>query len=717
MSRCVDASPCAPSSGGHTLLRILRGLTHAGPDFVAWLRTLRDVYDCRLLTLIICGHHFLKGFVGGGGASGLVGSGMEYHFRRHKVSGAQLQVYTSVATLPWGIKAVMGLVSDSYPLCGGYHKAPYVLLSTTTAAVAYLLAGLVFVSVQFSTLLFFIAFFQMALVDLMVEAKYAEKVKERPEHGPSLISFVWGGISLFHLFSTAIVGWVIDGYGPDACFVVAVPFAALILIPSWFDFFEEGPAYRRRQLTSEAVGELGNAGVHGGARPSEPATLPLRDSGAIVDGAEAGQTGALAVGRLPDVEAQQQHARRRYGSPNSGEERPLESTVTGGGPDAVAGAPTLKAGGHALPSPTSAGVPALALKTNLGGANNPISESHDLLRHPSNRPILYMVALVGASGVFCAGFAILVEDIFWNFVVVYAFGLVILSSYTVFLQPVIAKMNAFFFLQNVLSVSVHGAAFYFFTDTPEQYPEGPHFEPKFYVSAIGMVAAVFSLLGMAVYNKFAMGWRYRTIIVAGNLASMVLQLLNCIVFSRLNVKWGISDAYFMVCSSAIQSAVFQFGWMPGTVMLAQLVPKGLESTMYALLAGSFNLSGGMSQFSGAYLLKWLGCQPNGSKDESAQFDNLWVASLIGTLLPCLTLLLVPILIPDASQTEKLLVEGDNAGNSPCTGSLWEVRWRRKEEKYVSLDDETTGGSGIEMTDTSNSAEVPVHAPVIGRRLS
>lgn len=34
-------------------------------------------------------------------------------------------------------------------------------------------------------------------------------------------------------------------------------------------------------------------------------------------------------------------------------------------------------------------------------------------------------------------------------------------------------------------LSAGGAAFYFMTDTPSQYPEGPHFTPIFYNSVIG----------------------------------------------------------------------------------------------------------------------------------------------------------------------------------------------------------------------------------------
>ena len=79
------------------------------------------------------------------------------------------------------------------------------------------------------------------------------------------------------------------------------------------------------------------------------------------------------------------------------------------------------------------------------------------------------------------------------------------------------------------------------------------------------------------------------------------------------------------------------------------------------------------------LLKYLNVQPNGSKNESKQFDNLWLASLIGSVIPVVTLFLVHILIPDSSQTDKLITENEE---SATHGSIYDLYLRRK---YVNLE--------------------------------
>merc|ERR1712151_457399 len=88
--------------------------------------------------------------------------------------------------------------------------------------------------------------------------------------------------------------------------------------------------------------------------------------------------------------------------------------------------------------------------------------------------------------------------------------------------------------------------------------------------------------------------------------------------------------------------------------------------MYALLAGCANLGGSIAQNVGALLLIQLGCTPDGAKDESDKFKNLWIASAIATVLPLVTVLALIRLVPDAHGGEQLL---SNADCDATSGSL------------------------------------------------
>jgi len=242
-----------------------------------------------------------------------------------------------------------------------------------------------------------------------------------------------------------------------------------------------------------------------------------------------------------------------------------------------------------------------------------------------------------------------------------------LAAFSLVLRPVIAKVNAFFLVQTSLTLSISGASFYFFTDTPEQYPEGPHFSVEFFTSVLGIVGSVCSLIGIYSYQQYMKDWTYRGLLLMTNVVAALLSVTDVMVFLRLNRRWGLPDQLFVLGASALETIVGYWMWMPGIMITSQLCPRDMEATMYALLAGCHNLGMAIASNCGALVLELLDCAPSGAKGESAQFRNLWVASALSTLLPLGTLALLPWLIPAARQTDKILEEGER---SATAGSVW-----------------------------------------------
>jgi len=239
-----------------------------------------------------------------------------------------------------------------------------------------------------------------------------------------------------------------------------------------------------------------------------------------------------------------------------------------------------------------------------------------------------------------------------------ACGTIQLASFYIFTNPVIAKVQTFFFLSNLCSISIDSAAFYFFTDNEAQFPDGPHFSEFFYLSVIGTVASVCSILGVIIYNCFMKEWKYRYIFIGSNTLLILVNLLNIVIFKRWNKKIGIPDSVFVLGGNAFQQVVASWTWIPGVILLSHLCPNKMEAIMYALLAGSSNLGSNIAGHLGAVELELLGIRPDGSHNETAQFDNLWIASLISTLLPIIPLCLVWFLIPDFKQTDYIRLDDD-----------------------------------------------------------
>jgi Na+/melibiose symporter-like transporter len=161
-------------------------------------------------------------------------------------------------------------------------------------------------------------------------------------------------------------------------------------------------------------------------------------------------------------------------------------------------------------------------------------------------------------------------------------------------------------------------------------------------------------VGIVTYSLFMSEWKYRRLFLVTNLLYIAVSSTNILFFRRLNVKMGIPDTVFVIGTEALQVITGVWSSMPASVMMLQLCPRGVESTVYALLAGSANLGMSLANYQGAYVLDALGIKPNATAGESHQFDNLWIAALIATLLPLIPLVTIPFLIPDASQTDRLL---------------------------------------------------------------
>merc|ERR1719160_104981 len=103
----------------------------------------------------------------------------------------------------------------------------------------------------------------------------------------------------------------------------------------------------------------------------------------------------------------------------------------------------------------------------------------------------------------------LVQESIWvTLAVALTCVLICTIAFNLLIQPMIGKMNTFATIQTLLAFSIHGSLFYFYTDGPKQYPEGPHFSPMFLMTVIGMVGGLVSLLGFTLYNMCFKHWKY-----------------------------------------------------------------------------------------------------------------------------------------------------------------------------------------------------------------
>ena len=260
----------------------------------------------------------------------------------------------------------------------------------------------------------------------------------------------------------------------------------------------------------------------------------------------------------------------------------------------------------------------------------------------SQREILLLSLTVGFGSLLfaCGG---LLFEITENIAISLGIFLTLNFSCWLLLTPVVGRLVLFLAIASLTNLSMGGVSHYFYTDSKYSYPEGPHFEPWFYLTVCGLVGSAACVLALVIYSKFRSA-KYTNIYIVLILMNAVISLPNSVLYSRLNVEWGISDHVFVGSDTALQTAMAALLFAPGFLLLSRACPDKLESSMFAILASNTNLAASIAGPVSAYISTLFGITPDGSPYETAKFSNMWIVNVLMAavkLLPLLFLFLIP----------------------------------------------------------------------------
>ena len=200
----------------------------------SWLLQLQAVYGLKLLLILFATQHVLKGFV-----MSLAISSTDFLLKEHHLTGPQLQMYKAIIGLPWALKPLVGILSDAFPLFG-YRKAPYILIATVLGIGGFAAVGWGYaLSLPVVVGCLFCGNLHVSVSDLLTEAKYSEKLRQFSEHGPDLVTFVWGGVTFGSLVAVSISGYLIAEFGPARVFQVCAICSSVVIVPTLFNYLEE----------------------------------------------------------------------------------------------------------------------------------------------------------------------------------------------------------------------------------------------------------------------------------------------------------------------------------------------------------------------------------------------------------------------------------------------------------------------------------------------
>lgn len=158
----------------------------------------------------------------------------------------QMQSAQAISHMPWNVKPVYGVLSDTVPIFG-LSRTYYMVAGGLLGCLGQLLLALRGRALGVATVLalFVGANLSVALPDVMVDAAIAEKSRSRPELVPDLQSLCWGSLTLFGLIASTFKGLLQEQYGSEAIFLVASMAPLAVTLLAWRGALGEERVRRR----------------------------------------------------------------------------------------------------------------------------------------------------------------------------------------------------------------------------------------------------------------------------------------------------------------------------------------------------------------------------------------------------------------------------------------------------------------------------------------
>lgn len=142
----------------------------------------------------------------------------------------------------------------------------------------------------------------------------------------------------------------------------------------------------------------------------------------------------------------------------------------------------------------------------------------------------------------------------------------ILTAFTIFMRKEISNPIVFFFLMAFCNLNIDGALFYFYTDSAEKYPEGPHFSVFFYTSGLGLSMMLGYLTGFITGEKLFCAWSYQAILVLTISLTAVLRLSLLPLILRSTPL--VADTVWACAVTYTSAVVNAWMWLPKQAMYA-----------------------------------------------------------------------------------------------------------------------------------------------------
>eukprot|EP00667_Euglena_gracilis_P007159 EG_transcript_7231 len=199
---------------------------HPGRRLARWLRALRATFSLSFL-LAIATVYFVQGFASFSELA--VGYLLKDEL---KLQPTMSQTLTATMGIPWVLKPLYGILSDSLPLFG-YRRCSYLFLCSAMAGCAYVALSVPFLTrgAASATVCLLLTSLASSFNDVVIDAKMVEMSRLDPANGANdLQSISWIMLAIGGILGSILSGPTTDALGPRPVFLFAAAGPLIILV-------------------------------------------------------------------------------------------------------------------------------------------------------------------------------------------------------------------------------------------------------------------------------------------------------------------------------------------------------------------------------------------------------------------------------------------------------------------------------------------------------
>lgn len=531
---------------------------------------------------------------------------------RYGLNVARYQRLASMYSLGWSLKPFIASITDVIALFG-YTKRWYMALSAvlgTATALAYALLPAKESSANAAAAFVFLTCFGKSNIDILSQGHFSRSIRENPEVGPSVVSWVWAMTFVGTILASCMMGPLSDA---KLTYVGIILSAALQLATVFFFIFNMyGEKKNRTNRRKDALMQF-----------REQRRLEQQQ---VVDGrvvepvADSGDLKMLSVVEVP-------------GCPGEDDDADFVE------PD---------------------------IDSCLGGA---VEVNIDVAVR-NWRLIVY--ALIMTCGIITQACVMVLGTRRQLLYACIGVAIVFMGGAFLSLPLIVAKAAVFIYLNSLLYLQIPGALSNFYLAKPTCLPDGPHFSYTFYQTVGALITDVGGVTGAVLFTRFFSKHRYAFVFIATSLLQVLGSIFDLIIVKRWNTHIGIPDhAMYILGDAIVYEICFVMSLMPGQVLMSRLCPRGTETIAFAILAGFNSAGNSMSLAVGSLLMEnfW----PVSAKPP-CDFTNVPYLIITGHLCtPLLIIPLAFLLLPKARICDRIDIDGNviaqnakAAEEPPCT---------------------------------------------------